>query len=144
MQVRVDSFVQFFLAGFTAVEPNDAILPHLQGAGHEHRVRHGETADGRCTREVVVDHKIAKRPVVCDDDLAALGNGRMAWDKGVSDTEHPLAKAHVELEKVEPLYGQYGPKTHESNPAVGNSSPFLTNLPFHDFPKIVNHESWLK
>ena len=29
-------------------------------------------------------------------------------------------------------------------PAVGNSSPFLTNLPFHDFPKNVYHDSWLK
>jgi hypothetical protein len=28
--------------------------------------------------------------------------------------------------------------------AVGNSPPFLTNLPFHDFPKTVNHDSWLK
>ena len=27
-------------------------------------------------------------------------------------------------------------------PAVGNSSPFLTNLPFHDFPNYFNHESW--
>ena len=26
----------------------------------------------------------------------------------------------------------------EYSPAVGNSSPFLTNLPFHDFPKTVN------
>jgi hypothetical protein len=26
--------------------------------------------------------------------------------------------------------------------AVGNSSPFLTNLPFHDFPNYFNHESW--
>jgi hypothetical protein len=23
--------------------------------------------------------------------------------------------------------------------AVGNSPPFWTNLPFHDFPKTVNH-----
>jgi len=28
------------------------------------------------------------------------------------------------------------------NPAVGNSSPFLTNLPFHDFSNYFNHESW--
>jgi len=28
--------------------------------------------------------------------------------------------------------------------AVGNSSAFLTNLPFHDIPKNVNHDSWLK
>ena len=27
---------------------------------------------------------------------------------------------------------------------VCNSSPFLTNLPFRDFPKMMNHESWLK
>jgi len=27
-------------------------------------------------------------------------------------------------------------------PAVGNSSPFLTNLPFHDFANYFNHESW--
>jgi hypothetical protein len=26
------------------------------------------------------------------------------------------------------------------SPAVGNSPPFLTNLPFHDFPKYFNHE----
>ena len=26
--------------------------------------------------------------------------------------------------------------------AVGNSSPFWTNLPFHDFPNYFNHESW--
>jgi hypothetical protein len=29
-----------------------------------------------------------------------------------------------------------------SKAAVGNSSPFLTNLPFHDFPNYFNHESW--
>ena len=26
--------------------------------------------------------------------------------------------------------------------AVGNSPPFLTNLPFHDFPNYFNQESW--
>jgi len=26
--------------------------------------------------------------------------------------------------------------------AVGNSPPFLTNLPFQDFPKYFNHDSW--
>jgi len=25
-------------------------------------------------------------------------------------------------------------------PAVGNSTPFLTNLPFHDFPNYFNHD----
>jgi len=31
-------------------------------------------------------------------------------------------------------------------PAVGNSPPFWThtNLPFHEFPEILNHERWLK
>ena len=29
-------------------------------------------------------------------------------------------------------------------PAVGNSPPFLTNLPFHEFREICNHELWLK
>ncbi len=28
--------------------------------------------------------------------------------------------------------------------AVGNSPPFLTNLPFHDFPKHFNHSSWFQ
>ena len=28
--------------------------------------------------------------------------------------------------------------------AVGNSPPFLTNLPFHYFAKTVNHELWFK
>jgi hypothetical protein len=30
--------------------------------------------------------------------------------------------------------------SHPPNPAVGNSPPFLTNLPFHDFPKYFNHD----
>jgi hypothetical protein len=29
-----------------------------------------------------------------------------------------------------------------SKSTVCHSSPILTNLPFHDFPKMVNHESW--
>jgi hypothetical protein len=34
--------------------------------------------------------------------------------------------------------------TNEFVSAVGNSPPFWTNLPFHEFPKIVKHELWLK
>jgi hypothetical protein len=29
------------------------------------------------------------------------------------------------------------------NSGVGNSPQFCTNLPFHEFPKIWNHELWL-
>ncbi len=31
-----------------------------------------------------------------------------------------------------------------NNSAVGNSLAFLTNLPFHEFPKHFNHRSWFQ
>jgi len=50
--------------------------------------------------------------------------------------------AHVEILIIiaDHLLSDVLNATLRITPAVGNSPPFLTNLPFHDFPKYFNHD----
>ena len=57
---------------------------------------------------------------------------------------------HDNSTRVREVYNELGAPRSTANtlaalerlatePAVGNSPPFLTNLPFHNFPKLMNH-----
>ena len=64
-----------------------------------------------------------------DIRLASIGQEREQFERHL---KHPFFSVHHagSITVSLPNCAIYAPK-----PAVGNSSPLLTNLPFHDFPK---------
>ncbi len=71
-------------------------------------------------------------------DSGISGSGRIIWHSMLSSFVIILQTCYKQI-RISRTNASYGIAS-----AVGNSRPFLTNLPFHEFPEIVNHELWLK